>query len=646
LHNPRKTGYPLRCPQKQAKDNRKLSPILKYIILPLLIIAALYGEEIEDTLKIYRSETIVVGAEKEIPGTSVITTDELNLKSTYNLAQSLRLLGFVNVVSGSKGVVKLQIRGSRAEDVAVYIDGAPVNGGFYGRPDFSFIDDIGVAAVAVNPGPACSGQNPSSVNIITKKRVEGFKPAACVKFGSGRFVKASSSVGGKINDFSFDAAAGYSRRDHIRLSSDFEPTEFENGGIRDNTDFERFSGQIGIGWKSPPKADIDTRFQWHSGERGIPSPTDKARYWRFADWHSARISTSVDFKNADVTAFLDDYFDRLIEYKSAAFDDDSVKYDSRLGVLSGGANIRLNTPVIKGAFPLTLQAGGAFKMDNVRRQMDVGENWEYHSLVFSSCDLTLRADFVSRYSIGIGGTVSNFYLPDDGKNRSDLTGSIFCKIEHNPALPIARLEFAGAMRYPTPNELFCPFRGNLNLEPQRSMKAELGLFGTKPIDYSLAVFGNITRDYIFSAGRDDVYENLEGATRSGIESEIGVEIPAGFLDFQIDVGAFYIDVIDGDEKTLANIPRLKFIATVTISPRIGPTIESDFTSLSNRTDADGSAIPNYELFGARIRYPFSVISVPVEITASVDNIFDVDYEEEPGFPAPGRNFFLGLSVGE
>ncbi len=617
---------------------------LRCLLLVLVLVLAMSTED--DTLKIYFAEPVEIDAVKSI-GETKILSDQLWDLSNDNLADGLRGILHADVHYGNKGYVNLYVRGNRGEDIEMLIDGIPFNTAFYGKPDFSFIDEIGFEGVIIEPGAVSSDASVggSLVNIITRRPSDSFIPRAQVTYGTGGLIKTSASVSTPIKLFNIDVAGGYSRRDHFELSSEYEPNSIEDGGARENSDYERYSVSTSIGYKPNSSSSIDCRGTFRRGNRGIPSPTDRARYWRFVDWHSTRIAVKGHYKSFDAYVFIDDYYDRLIEYRSESMNEDSLKYDSRLGNLSGGAGGEYSHRVKFDNLALKLSTGADFKMDDVSRQMDEGELWEYYSMTNANFRLSASATYEKRFSVSMGGRLSGFFLPDNDRNSKSLSG--FAAFDYKPPLPFptARLEIGTSVRYPTPNELFCSFRGNIDLEPQTFIKHEFGFYGVRPFSYSIAAYLDVIDNYIFSSGRNDQYKNIDGSnTRAGAEAEIGFDIPVGFAKLNIEGGASYIDIINGDVATLANIPRTKLFGKLKFTPKVGPVFRTEILDMMNRSDYTGNPMPDYVLLNSRLSYTFDKMSFPLELAIGVDNATDIAYEEEPGSPAPGRAFFAGISL--
>ena len=65
------------------------------------------------------------------------------------------------------------------------------------------------------------------------------------------------------------------------------------------------------------------------------------------------------------------------------------------------------------------------------------------------------------------------------------------------------------------------------------------------------------------------------------------------------------------------------------------------TSLSDRIDSSGDPMDDYERVDLSVRYAALPWLRPF---ARIENAFDEDYEEVPGYTTPGRTFFIGVTL--
>jgi iron complex outermembrane receptor protein len=245
----------------------------------------------------------------------------------------------------------------------------------------------------------------------------------------------------------------------------------------------------------------------------------------------------------------------------------------------------------------------------------------------------------------------------------------------------------GAYRYrfPTCPELYWyygghSFPGRKALSPERAIQVELGvsqgLSAPDKLDATLGLRGYhyIVEDYLRTVfgGRvppssplnpkaSRLIYNIDQATLSGIEVEATVRLAAS-----LTIRANYTYQITGksgddfDSSTtfsdrLPELPEHKANAGVEYGWRSGATaglsmrlvgerevIGSSFTT-GGATFEHVEPFVTFRLFGS---YPvLSREGVSATLKVGVDNLFNADYEEEPGIPMPGITTTAGVEVG-
>jgi vitamin B12 transporter len=193
---------------------------------------------------------------------------------------------------------------------------------------------------------------------------------------------------------------------------------------------------------------------------------------------------------------------------------------------------------------------------------------------------------------------------------------------------------ATGFRAPSNYELFGPFVGNAALEPETSKSAEVGaeyadgagnrlaltafwLEAENLIDYSFVTFS---------------YVQVPGLSRRhGIEAEgalaLGEKVRA--------TGAYTFT----DSSTNA-------ASSWTVVPRhqVSLGLEADVTdrlkaAVTLAHGADRQALPDYTVVNATVTYD---LGGNAEVWARVENLFDEDYQLQPGYGTSGRALYLGV----
>ncbi len=217
-------------------------------------------------------------------------------------------------------------------------------------------------------------------------------------------------------------------------------------------------------------------------------------------------------------------------------------------------------------------------------------------------------------------------------------------------LPSLKLRAAGgsAFRAPSLGELYYPYSGNPNLQPERSTGWEVGLEQTiaPGVVGEATGFWNDIRDLIQYDAQTFSNANVGHARTRGVE--VAVRTAVGERAF-LRASYTYLDATDLDAHApLIRRPRHR--ASLTAGSGFGAggswSLTGIFTGARpDRDAADFTAIvesPSYVRVDAALTLPPLVLSLSPWVR--VTNLLDREYAEVNGFPAPGRRFLAGLEA--
>ncbi len=231
--------------------------------------------------------------------------------------------------------------------------------------------------------------------------------------------------------------------------------------------------------------------------------------------------------------------------------------------------------------------------------------------------------------------------------------------------------YSEGFRTPTVDELFAfaPFSSNPGLKAVKSQTYEVGarVRYRNWVQGTLALFQADARDDIFFIVTDPttgagINENAEKTRRRGVEATVKVRptnLADGFLTYSYTYATFQKEVTlssgtveRGDELPL--IPRHRLGAGVNVYPFPGVTLSLHGLYVSSKVlnsdeSNNSSRIPGYFVASARASYRWKKLTAFLQ----VNNIFDEKYETWGTLsgssrfliPAPGINFFFGLTLG-
>ena len=253
-------------------------------------------------------------------------------------------------------------------------------------------------------------------------------------------------------------------------------------------------------------------------------------------------------------------------------------------------------------------------------------NW-----AFVEHEYTVNTSLVIR-----GGISSQMFLYDKWDRR---TTSIDPSLDVQWTVRKYRIT-AGASRvsrFPTLQQLFSSM-GNPELKSEIAYKGEIGVSRRYAgvLDLSATAFASHLRNLIDHAGMMMVFYTIDKATMTGAEFRGAYLLPQGDISTALSL----LDARDGDGNELNYRPAwtldtrfsyrvLREIEVYVSSWAVG---ERWAQSYNRYVDAFHTEDIGMMLFGTRA----------VAVSLNVYNIFDRNYQEEYGFPMPGRTIAVGM----
>ena len=197
---------------------------------------------------------------------------------------------------------------------------------------------------------------------------------------------------------------------------------------------------------------------------------------------------------------------------------------------------------------------------------------------------------------------------------------------------------------PTFNDLFWPGFGNKDLKPETSLGYDAGIeqsFMEDKIMLDLTYFHNEFNDLIsfVSGSTGFMAVNINEAEVDGLEASLGVDVLEN-----MNVVLSYT-LTDSEDKSTGGLLARRPKHRVTLSSAFD-LLEKVHGMLSiivvnDRIDSSGSAMDDYERVDLSIVYDASDHVRPY---IRIENLFDKDYEEVPGFTSPGISGIGGVQL--
>jgi hypothetical protein len=239
-----------------------------------------------------------------------VSLDSLRLPPAPTLEQVLRALPLVQVRTNSRGEAQFSLRGSGsdARQVAVLVDGIPLNLGWDHRADLSVLPVSAASSLTLVRGLPSVLHGPNVLGGVVEVGV-GHHPGRWLPARSAELSAGVESTGGYALAASFAepielgadrlavrAGAGYRARPGIALARGIvqpapvpgEAYRAYDGGLRTNTDLQHADGFFALRYLAEHGTWATLSTSAFRAERGIASElhTARPRHWRYP--HVAR----------------------------------------------------------------------------------------------------------------------------------------------------------------------------------------------------------------------------------------------------------------------------------------------------------------------------------------------------------------------
>jgi len=610
----------------------------------------------EDDSVAYILETIVVHGRRADHATMIsrYTASELTRRNAITVADVLRADAALTVTTGGKAETQTRIRGFPARDVLVLVDGRPINPGYYGKVDLSMLPLENIAQIKVIKGPASVAYGPNAmggvVNIVTANGSGPDRTVISGDVGDYGFRRLGLNWSRGLEHFDFQLNGYEHHADGFALSADFAPTAVEDGGRREGSYYHR-RGATG---KATCLVSDKTRYAlslgYHWAERDIPPVTslfETAYFQHFPDWHRGQAALSGAWElSADCAVkavlFADTYYDRLVRYNSSGMSEDNIEFDSRLENWSLGGSVDGKLQVGRVHH---LHAGGHLKRDLMNKKPDLGESW------FSRCNYTFGAfvqdtyDGGNRIRVTAGAAVNAMNREQSGERTAHVSPTVTVNVTAPFHLDI-HAGYSRAIRFPTLHQLYSTSSGNPDLEPEQAAKVEIGVSrrfvfgaGKRAVALEGAWFYHDMKNLIYRESRSYRYHNICEARSQGVEAHMVVHLSDLLCG---EVNYTYIQQVDTSDILMEEVPANRFGVRGTLDTRFGAGISYELNHVGERQTYLASVIlPNYLVHNINMRQE---LGHGLTIRIRIDNVTDVDYAEELGYPSPGRQVTGGITL--
>jgi outer membrane cobalamin receptor len=212
-------------------------------------------------------------------GAVVLEAKEIAAHGQVALPGALALAPGVSFARvGQRNETTVYVRGFDNRQVPVFVDGIPVYTPYDGYADLERFTTFDMAELQVSKGftSVIYGANTlgGAINVVSRRPATRLEGTAGFFAGTGESASGYVNLGTRAASWYLQGGASYLTADQVRMSADFAPAKYEDGGARENS--YRHDGKFNGGavedsinrWKQIPRTMGDAARQQHTVDTG------------------------------------------------------------------------------------------------------------------------------------------------------------------------------------------------------------------------------------------------------------------------------------------------------------------------------------------------------------------------------------------
>jgi len=665
---------------------------MKKSILMVFLLAAVRPAMASESLpnqddgaaRVFSAGEITVTGKKERAG-STVTSDAIEKLGKTDITMAANLLpgvSFGNVGARNEGMI--YVRGFDMRQVPLYLDGVPQYVPYDGYVDPNRFTTFGLSEITVSKGYASVLYGPNTlggaINLVTRKPEKELEGAARAGFTTGNEGVSggfgSLNLGSNQGKWYVQTSLSDLSRDFWPMSGQFTPTKYEDGGKRDNSPTRDLSGGVKIGYTPNSTDEYTISYNGISSSKGVPvytgsNPSNTARFWKYTDWDKSSLyyigKTALGSKSYLKTkAYFDGYYNVLDSYDDASYTTQKKKssftsvYDDK----TFGASAELGSEIMHDD---TIKFAIHEKHD-LHRQYNVGQRpQEFEDNTFSIAAenswaatekvyviLGVRQDFhstIKAQDLNSAGTATTSFPLDNNRatnfqlavvghpgEHQELTGYV----SRSTRFPTLKDRYSYRFGSALPNPVLAPEESwnyglDYSFRPADNLKVLTSVYLDKLSDVIQQV------DNVAYVGNAWVYQfrNTGRATYKGFECS-AEWTPITWL--KATGGYSYIDRKNASNPTIlfTDVPKNKLNGSLQLlrDQRTWALVEAEYSSKRYSTSDGRYTAGGYGLVNLRGSVG---IDRALSLQASVENLFDRNYQVAEGYPEPGRAYVVSMA---
>ncbi len=602
------------------------------------------GQETEPK-QIIEELTITGQAPVTQPISTVVVLPKVSIEKmlSKNLSDIIALSPGVTVSEGQKSEASINLRGMSSKRITLMVDGVPIYEPYFNSFDLKTFATDNLESIKIIKGAnsVLYGANTLGgvIDLVTQRPSQPFlKLRSSFSENSTSFLSASAGMG--LNDWAFLANFNWDQSDGFEYKEDGERVS----RALSNYDRKDMTGKIYY----HPSADseIMAELLFTDSDYGVPPSTHpdiKSRYWLFSDWQ--RLQTNLGYTAPllgdgvfKARAYYVYHFNALQDY--AKPDLATMRWESTYKNSTIGANLTGEKPI--GERNLLKFSLHGLK-SQVKQQSDTGEPWEEFDRTILSAGVEDHFMISPKWKIVAGAGIDHL-KKNNGDSHTRVNPIFGLRYSISPWMD-THLSLSMKSRFPSMKSLYSSKGGNPDLQDELGRSIELGLSYRKDIDIQVSAFYNRYDDLIQSYRGLEGYkyeQNIGRAEIAGFELSVG----KSWQKFLIQGSYTFLSAKDTDsDLSLDYTPQHQFSLMATVGKIHGFSLTAWLNAVSESTALLGSAPPFEQLpidGHALVNVILSKTLKWFTVSLKAENLTDVGYYTEPGFPMKGRTISLGI----
>src|SRR5690554_2555166 len=453
-----------------------------------------------------------------------VSTESLNSSGAVTLADGIKNIAGVEIISTGIGIGKPVIRGLSSNRVLTYTQGVRLENQQFGDEHGLGINEAGIESVEVIKGPASLLYGSDALGGVLYLNPENFAPSgeshgdvSSTYFSNTSGFSTNLGIQTSAEKLKFLARGSYSSFSDYKTGADYSVT---------NSRFNESDFKTGVQYLGNK---FKTTFRYNYNRSNIGIPEEIGAQTRSKDLELPFQEIDNHILSMDNTLFLkNSSFDLKAGYlynDRREFEDDASTAALRMQLTTFNYDLKYNLPDF-GKFETIVGLQGMFQ-DNKNKgeeilipnatTTDIGilATTHYH---LDKLDLQAGVRFDSRKikSDAAREFGEADYIPALNKNFTSFTAALGGKVDVSQLFSV-RLNFTSGFRAPNLAELTSNGvhegtnryeRGNYNLNNEHNFQTDLSLeYRNEHVEFFANGFYNVVSDYIFISPTNEVIDD-------------------------------------------------------------------------------------------------------------------------------------------